>query len=144
MWQEQKCGKSRTKLQIAELNLLIYEIKYKTNVVKRSFMPEFTDNLRSVQNFSCPKTVSKLRHETLSNNVCYLLLKHRNRIQGHRFVSCQRTQCYILRNCSWVHAQHQHNKSIYLSIKSWLLDYIDIDGTRLSSEISHTRTDLTA
>jgi hypothetical protein len=28
--------------------------------------------------------------------------------------------------------------------KSWLLDYIDIEGTRLGSEISHTRTDLTA
>jgi hypothetical protein len=27
---------------------------------------------------------------------------------------------------------------------SWLLDYTDIEGTRLSSEISHTRTDLTA
>jgi hypothetical protein len=28
--------------------------------------------------------------------------------------------------------------------KSWLLDCIDIEGTRLSSELSHTRTDLTA
>jgi hypothetical protein len=27
---------------------------------------------------------------------------------------------------------------------SWLLDYTDIEGTRLSSEISHTRTVLTA
>jgi hypothetical protein len=27
--------------------------------------------------------------------------------------------------------------------KPWLLDYIDIEETRLSSEISHTRTDLT-
>jgi hypothetical protein len=27
--------------------------------------------------------------------------------------------------------------------KSWLLDYIDTEGTRLSSEISSTRTDLT-
>jgi hypothetical protein len=26
----------------------------------------------------------------------------------------------------------------------WLLDYIDIEGTRFCSEISHTRTDLTA
>ena len=82
MCQEQKCGKSRPKLQIAELNLFIYEIKYKTNVVTLSFMLEFTDNLRSVQNFSCPKIASKLRHETRSNNVCYLLLKHRNRIQS--------------------------------------------------------------
>jgi hypothetical protein len=28
--------------------------------------------------------------------------------------------------------------------KSWLLDYIDIEGTKLSSEISHARTDLVA
>ena len=35
---------------MAELNLFIYEIKYKTNVTL-SFMLEFTDNLRSVQNF---------------------------------------------------------------------------------------------
>jgi hypothetical protein len=28
--------------------------------------------------------------------------------------------------------------------KSLLQDYIDIEGTRLCSEISHTRTDLTA
>jgi hypothetical protein len=28
--------------------------------------------------------------------------------------------------------------------KSWLLDYIDIEGTRFCSEISHTRTDQTA
>jgi hypothetical protein len=27
---------------------------------------------------------------------------------------------------------------------SWLLDYTDFEGTKLSSEISHTRTDLTA
>jgi hypothetical protein len=27
---------------------------------------------------------------------------------------------------------------------SWLLDYTDIEGTRLSSEVSLTRTDLTA
>jgi hypothetical protein len=27
---------------------------------------------------------------------------------------------------------------------SWLLDYIDIEGTRLRYEISHTRTELTA
>jgi hypothetical protein len=25
------------------------------------------------QNFSCPKIVCKLRHETLSNNVCFVL-----------------------------------------------------------------------
>jgi hypothetical protein len=25
-------------------------------------------------------------------------------------------------------------------IKSWLLDYIDIEGTRFCSEVSHTRT----
>ena len=28
--------------------------------------------------------------------------------------------------------------------KSWLLDNIDIEGTRFCSEISHTRTDQTA
>ena len=35
---------------LAELNyLIIYEIKYKTNVVTQSFMPEFTDNLRTTK-----------------------------------------------------------------------------------------------
>jgi hypothetical protein len=29
--------------------LIIYEIKYKTNVVTQSFMPEFTDNLRTTK-----------------------------------------------------------------------------------------------
>ena len=28
---------------------IIYEIKYKTNVVTQSFMPEFTDNLRTTK-----------------------------------------------------------------------------------------------
>ena len=34
---------------MVELNLIIYEIKYKTNVVTQSFMPEFTDNLRTTK-----------------------------------------------------------------------------------------------
>ena len=34
---------------IVELNLIIYEIKYKTNVVTQSFMPEFTGNLRTTK-----------------------------------------------------------------------------------------------
>jgi hypothetical protein len=34
---------------IVQLNLIIYEIKYKTNVVTQSFMPEFTDNLRTTK-----------------------------------------------------------------------------------------------
>ena len=29
--------------------IIIYEIKYKTNVVTQSFMPEFTDNLRTTK-----------------------------------------------------------------------------------------------
>ena len=37
---------------------------------------------------------------------------------------------------TWVHYTNTEKKS-------WSLDYIDIEGTRFGSEISHTRTDLT-
>ena len=36
-------------MSFLNIYIIIYEIKYKTNVVTQSFMPEFTDNLRTTK-----------------------------------------------------------------------------------------------
>jgi hypothetical protein len=56
------------------------------------------------------------------------------------------------RKCYFRHSEHPKNKKLlaiiyhYLVVekRNNLIDYTDIEGTRLSSEISHTRTVLTA
>ena len=47
---------------------------------------------------------------------------------------------HIFQACPvWICTQSNITQASYSQI-SWLLDYTDIEGTRLSSEISHTRT----
>jgi spore maturation protein SpmA len=53
-------------------------------------------------------------------------------------LSCCQQACYNHKHHIHLSTLHQHRK------KTWLLDYIDIEGTRFCSEIPHTRTDQTA
>ena len=68
--------------------IIIYEIKYKTNVVTQSFMPEFTDNLRTTK-------VLLTKFDRLSIYIyLYTTRMPFNLIRmiaaGHRFKSAQR------------------------------------------------------
>jgi hypothetical protein len=87
-------------------------------------MPEFTDNLRTTfvsclslqtifgQHFSCPKIVCKLRHETLSNKVCFVLYFINNYIYIY---------IYIKKGCPFANLNSTKTCDIKLTTMSEIL-----------------------